>query len=92
MAGRPESEYPTIRDAYAALAKLIEDGLGDLPVQLLVAPDSTLQAIAGATGYRGKPVMMIDLISEPATTRMPFAVISTERLGGRSGMPSKNIQ
>ena len=92
MAGRPENEFPTIRDARNALAKLIEDGFGDLPVQLLVAPDSTLQAIAGAMGYRGKPVVMIDLRSEPPSPRLSFVVISTERLGSGSGIPTKNLQ
>lgn len=87
-----ENEFPTIRNARAALAKLIEDGLGDLPVQLLVVPDSTLQAIAGAMGYRGSHALMIDLISQPPTSRLPFALISTERLGAGNGMPSKNVQ
>ncbi len=41
----PESEFPTVRDLAEAVKSLIELGLGEHPVQLVVIPDSTLQSI-----------------------------------------------
>lgn len=77
-----EDKFPTIKDVYAALASLIERGLGDLAVQIVVAPDSTLQAIARNSGWDGKPAMMIDL-AVGVDGRLPASIIATERLGGR---------
>ena len=41
---------PTVRDLCNGLSRLVEEGLGDLPVQIIVVPDSTLQALARVTG------------------------------------------
>lgn len=87
--GRPESDFPTISDLREALTSLIERGLGDLAVQILVAPDSTMQAVARnldpSHDHQGKPALMIDLTGGKGG-RLPVALISTERLNGRPGM------
>lgn len=90
-----ESKFPTIRDVRDRLSELVEQGLGDLPVQFLVASDSTMQAIAIATGgpdyNMHKPALMIEL--EPTADRLPVALISTERLsGGSGGMKTTEMQ
>lgn len=75
-----ESEFPTIADLHLRLGDLISQGLGELPVQILVVPDSTLQAIARNSGQRddAKPALMIDLVSEDGHS---VTLASTERLG-----------
>jgi hypothetical protein len=81
---RPESEFATIRDYSEALAELVKEGLGDLPVQILVAPDSTLQIIArilGGPEKRDKPALMIELAK--SSDRISVCIISADRL--RSG-------
>lgn len=87
---KPESEFPTIRAMQQALARLVDKGLGDLPIQILVAPDSTLQAIAQTIRPAGgPPALMIDLESD--TPGLPVSIISTDRMGG-AGMPSTRQQ
>jgi len=78
-----ENRFPTIRDLRAALDSLVDRGLGDLPVQILIAPDSTIQALVRniEPTYQGKPALMIDL-TQGTDGRMPVAVISTARLSG----------
>jgi len=87
-----ENHYPTIRDVHECLTDLIGRGLGDLPVQIVVAPDSTMQALAVLGGkYTGKkPALMIEFPGDGA--RLPVAFISTDRLGGKTGMPSISRQ
>lgn len=77
----PENSFATIKDMHEALASLIERGLGDLAVQILVAPDSTLQALAMTLepGYSGKPALMIDVMPGQ-NGRMPACIISADRL------------
>lgn len=48
-----EAMLPTVRDLCAGLSRLVEGGLGDLPVQIIIVPDSTLQAIARVTPAPG---------------------------------------
>jgi len=76
-----ENRFATIQDMHEALASLIERGLGDLAVQTLVAPDSTLQALAMSLepGYSGKPALMIDVIPGK-DGRLPACIISADRL------------
>ncbi len=92
MEARPENEFPTIRDLNDRLSSLVADGLGELPVQILVVPDSTLQAIVRVTGGAregDKPALMIELGG--ADGRLPVSLISTDRMQ-RSGMPSSMVQ
>lgn len=58
-----ENEFPTIADLHARLAELIAIGFGELPVQILIVPDSTLQTIARNAGQAddAKPAIMIEL-------------------------------
>ena len=88
---RPESEFPTIADLQSRLDELVQGGLGDLPVQLLVVPDSTLQAIArsAAADAEAKHALMIDLGGSGG--RMAVTMTSVDGLQG-SGMPSTRTQ
>jgi hypothetical protein len=89
MAARPQNEFPTIRDVRDRLSELVERGLGDLAVQVLVVPDATMQAVARASvppGYEydsRKPALMIELEGDGA--RMPVFLMSTDRMGDGSG-------
>lgn len=82
MPAKPESEFPTILDLRDGLSRLIEAGLGDLPVQVLVVPDSTMQAIARDGGHTGsRPALMIELDAVEGSARLPATIMSTDRLG-----------
>ncbi|KKM98706.1 hypothetical protein LCGC14_1155180 [marine sediment metagenome] len=89
---RPESEFPTIREISDGLSMLVSKGLGDLPVQVLVVPDSTLQAIARVLGAQegDRPALMIELRNS-AEGRVPVSIMSTDRMQGR-GIPSSVTQ
>jgi hypothetical protein len=92
MSERPENEFPTIADLRDGLTRLVDNGLGDLPVQVLVVPDSTMQAIARQAGSDGvKPALMIELNYDEGTGRIPVTVVSTDRMQGR-GMASSGTQ
>lgn len=89
---KTENKFPTIRDLNNRLSSLVSDGLGDLPVQILVVPDSTLQAIARVTGGAregDRPALMIELGADDG--RMPVSLISADRMQ-RGGMPSSVVQ
>lgn len=89
----PECNFPTIADLADRMADLVAQGLGAFPVQIVVVPDSTLQAIAKMNGYAGtKPALMAEMVTEPATPRLPVCVISADRLSGNGGMPSLKPQ
>jgi hypothetical protein len=84
---RPESDFPTIRHLRDCLSDLVNYGLGDHPVQIVVVPDSTIQAIAQATGGpdydNSKPVLLIEL-EIPDGSRLPVSLISTKQMRARS--------
>lgn len=87
MAARPENDFATIRDMRDQLSKLVAGGLGDLPVQILVVPDSTMQAVAISIGGGNiKPALMIEF--DACGGRMAASMISTDRLSRDGGMPS----
>ena len=90
MPALPESDFPTIRDLRDRLSGLIERGLGDLPVQIVIAPDSTMQALARSLGGdkydREKPALMIEL-TDDETGRLPVSFVSTDRMSGRGIHP-----
>lgn len=89
---KPESDFPTIADLYNGLRPLVEAGLGDLPVQVLIVPDSTMQAIARDAGYHGvKPVLMAELNHEEGSGRIPVTVLSTDRMT-RGAVPWSKTQ
>lgn len=80
MSPRPLSDFPTIRDAAERLRELVDHGHGDLPVQVLVVPDSTLQALQHAVAPAAAgPALMIEYPGQDG--RMGFSLVSTERLG-----------
>ena len=78
-----EDEFPTIADLHARLGELIAKGFGDLPVQILIVPDSTLQAIARDAGQTddSKPALMIELFD---TEGNGMLIASTERWGNHT--------
>lgn len=84
-----EHEFPRLRDALAVLSELVEAGLGDLPMQIIVAPDSTVQALARHSGAKDddKPALLIEF--EVGDGRR-VSIISTERLG--NPLPRAAIQ
>lgn len=88
---RPENEFPTIQDVHAVLADLIDRGLGGLPVQVLVCPDSTMQALARDAGAKddAKPALLIEFDGKEG--RHPVTVLSTARLGKSAG-PRQAVQ
>lgn len=77
---RPESEFATIADLHAALSDLVGRGFGELPVQVLVVPGSTLQTLARAEGAvdDDKPALMIEFGGDSG--RFPVSILSTEYL------------
>lgn len=82
---------PTIRDLRDAMSEMVDGGFGDLPVQIVIVPDSTLQAI-GKTREREKPALMIDLVVADSP-RLPVSLISMRAVGGRlDAMPSVREQ
>jgi hypothetical protein len=76
-----EDKFPTIEQLRDRLSDLVGKGFGALPVQILVVPDSTLQAIARSLDHPppNKPALMIDFGE--------VSMISADRLGGRA-MPT----
>ena len=91
MAARPENEFPTIQQLHDRLSDLIDKGFGELPVQIVVVPDSTLHALANGLGYSTdeRPALMIDLGSNDH--HMPVGLISMGYLE-RGRMPSRKLQ
>lgn len=85
-----EATLPTINDLRAVVAELIANGFGELPIQIVVAPDSTLQALARRHANES-PVLMIEYSA--GTERQPVSIISTARLSsGKGRMPSLATQ
>lgn len=81
-----ENNFPTIRDLRDQLTALVDAGFGALPVQIVVAPDSTMQVLARADGHDGgAPALMIEYPREGRQIGVAF--ISADRLS-RSGVPS----
>lgn len=83
---RPENEFPTIAQLRDCLTRLVDCGLGAQPVQILLVPDSTLQATARATGgpdYNpANPALMIELEVTDGS-RLPVTIMSADRMHGR---------
>lgn len=74
-----ENKFPTISDLCDGLKRLVDGGLGNLPVQVLVVPDSTIQAIGRVTpGFDpAKPALMIEF--DGVDGRIGPTVLSTDR-------------
>ena len=90
-----DRNFPTLRDFRDRLASLVDEGLGDLPAQILVLPDSTMQALAchfDPTRKLGtSPALMIDLDNGDAGKRLPVSVLNVDRMSG-SAMPTPRRQ
>jgi hypothetical protein len=84
MGALPENKFATVRDFRDRLSELVDQGLGELPAQVLVVPDSTMQIVARhlvpVRLNSDKPALMIDL-DGGTEDRLPVALISTDRLG-----------
>lgn len=85
-----ENMFPTLRDVRDKLNELVGQGLGDHPVQVVIVPDSTIQAIARATappGYKhDRPALMVEF--DGIDGRMPILIYSTDRDSGRITAPT----
>lgn len=84
-----ESKYPTIHDMHAVLTDMVAKGFGDMPAQLVVVPDSTMQALAKVVAghdTESKAALMMDFLVNP--DRMPVTIMSTARMGGSGAMPT----
>lgn len=83
---RPESEFPTIRDLRDGLTKLVEQGIGDLPVQIVIVPGSTMEAVARIVGGKDydatKRALMIELEPADGVARFPVSLVSTDYIAG----------
>lgn len=88
-----ENHFPTLRDLRDKLSELVDLGLGDQPAQIIIVPDSSLQAIArivAPPGYvHNKPALMVEF--DAVAGRLPVLIYSTERMSGRN-MPSRSAQ
>lgn len=80
MGARPENEFPTIKDLRDCLNVLVDQGLGELPIQIVVMPDSTIQALAKTQKFDGKPATMLEYSRDGRDLGVMF--ISTDRLAG----------
>lgn len=81
-----ESTFPTIQDYRDLLTKLVDEGFGDHPAQILIVPSSTLDVLAkhaGATG--GRAALM--LAYGNASGRQEACLTTVERL---KGMPARS--
>lgn len=83
MNARPENEFPTIADLRDCLVALVDAGLGEHPVQVVIVPATTLLAIARSTGApeSDKPPLMIEFPGS-AAERMPCCIVSMHYLEG----------
>jgi hypothetical protein len=78
-----ENKFPTLRDLRDKLSQLVNMGLGDHPAQIIIVPDSTLQAVAKASvpeWANDKPALMVEF--DGVDGRMPVLVYSTDRMQG----------
>lgn len=75
-----ENEFPTIGDFCDVLNKIRSDGFGDLPAQVLVVPDSTIQALARHAGAKDddKPALMLLFRSD--NSRPECGLVTTDRM------------
>ena len=73
-------DLPTIENLRDRLSELVDEGFGDLPVQIVVVPTSTLDTIARACGGSlpgAPPALIIDLVCDG---NPPVAMTSVVRL------------
>lgn len=91
-----ENRYPTIRDLRDAMTKLVNDGLGDHPVQVVIAPASTMWAVMRNVRLPhtnvdepidGRPPLMIEFPLD-GVDRIGVCLVSTDYLSGTS-LPGK---
>ena len=86
---RPESDFPTIKHLRDRLTDLIENGLGDLPVQILVVPNSTIEAVDGRSGLRPEQARTHDRIGG-CQRLAPSRVNDIDRADARAGHTDGN--
>lgn len=82
---KSESEFPTITDARDALQSLVDKGFGELPVQMVIVPASTLFLLAKDAGHVGsKPALMLEMTAS-AGAELGLLIASVETLRETSG-------
>jgi len=70
-----ENRFPTINDAIEVLTELAKEGFGELPIQIIAVPDSTIQALTKCSG-----AIMVDY--DPEHGRLPVGLITVNRIAG----------
>jgi len=90
---RPENEFPTIDDTRTILDDLAKDGFGGLPVQIIMVPSSTMQALARhyspEGGVDGKVAAMIEMTPDENGGRIPVCIVNAD---GFMGTPPMGVQ
>lgn len=77
---KSESSFPTIIDARDVLQQLIDKGFGELPMQVVVVPASTLATLAKDAGHNSsKPAVMIEAFARDGAEH-GVLIVSVERL------------
>lgn len=89
-----EDKFPTLRDLRDGLTRLIDEGLGELAAQIIIVPDSTLQAVAKVTGAPGfnpttDKAKLIEF--DGVAGRMPMMMLTVDYVSGKD-MPSRTAQ
>lgn len=91
----PENKFPTIQDLRDGLTRLVDAGIGGLAVQVLIVPDSTIQAIARVSApehdHAGKPALMVEL-DGTTEDRLPVTILTTDRWSRDGGMQTTTRQ
>lgn len=79
---KTEDQFPTIADLHSVLADFVAKGYGDLPVQVLVVPNLTLQILAHSSDepVGTSPALMVEITVNQA--RHPVSILTTAYLDG----------
>ena len=89
-----EDKFPTLRDLRDGLSRLIDEGMGDLAAQIIIVPDSTLQAVAkvtGAPGWNAQTDKAKLIEFDGVDGRLPMMMLTADYVNGKD-MPSRRSQ
>jgi len=79
---KPENEFPTIEDGRDVLQQLVDKGFGQLPMQVVIVPSSTLAVLAKDAGHtKSKPAIMIEMFARDGV-ELGVLIASVDTLSG----------
>ena len=79
---KPESDFPTIEDARAVFQSLADEGFGELPVQVVIVPASTLAVLARNAGHTAtEPARMIEIVRDGKELGVLITSVETLSIG-----------